>query len=177
MNQCVGNVKCKKSEQPKNNQNRSDYRKHIFISLPLNPRRSALSFLPLRRGVVACMALLSGHKANHGGAGILSCIAHMRLVISLATVGNSQERKNAACRKIVRERGVGGENFRLELNGSAALLIDALGGINIKFARGHRVAHAIGGDVHDLILGPREGHGLNRLAGTQHQCECTHVRL
>lgn len=134
MNEGAGYVKCKKPEQPKNDQNRSDHRKHVFISLFPSPRTSALSFFQLRRGLVACMATMFGHKTNHGGAGILSRIEHIPIVVSQATVSNFQGRKNAQCRKIVRECGACDEKFRLELQGSAALLIDPLGGIEIEFA-------------------------------------------
>jgi hypothetical protein len=46
MNKCGGYVKCKKSKQPKNNENCSDYPKHFFISLFLCAKTRAVIFPP-----------------------------------------------------------------------------------------------------------------------------------
>jgi hypothetical protein len=53
VNESGGYMKRKKSKQPKNNQNSGDYPKHVFISLFLSARTSAISFfrtalMPLR---------------------------------------------------------------------------------------------------------------------------------
>jgi hypothetical protein len=39
MNQTAGNVKCKKTKQPENNQNRGDYRKHFPLLFSVNCQR------------------------------------------------------------------------------------------------------------------------------------------
>jgi hypothetical protein len=53
VNESGGYVKREKPKQPKNNQNCGDYPKHVFISLLLSARTSAISFfrnalMPLR---------------------------------------------------------------------------------------------------------------------------------
>jgi hypothetical protein len=53
VNESGGYVKCEKSKQPKNNQNCGDYPKHVFITLLLSAKTSAISFfrtalMPLR---------------------------------------------------------------------------------------------------------------------------------
>src|SRR4029077_903078 len=55
VNEGGGYVKCEKSKQPKNNQNCSDYPKHVLLSLLLTARISTISFrrtahMPLRVG-------------------------------------------------------------------------------------------------------------------------------
>jgi hypothetical protein len=42
VNEGAGDVKCEKSKQPKYNQNCGDYPKHVFISLFLSARTSAI---------------------------------------------------------------------------------------------------------------------------------------
>jgi hypothetical protein len=46
VNEGGGYVKCEKSKQPKNNQNCSDYPKHVFISLFPGAKTCALMFSP-----------------------------------------------------------------------------------------------------------------------------------
>jgi hypothetical protein len=53
VNESGGYVKCEKSKQPENKQNCGDYPKHVFISLLLCPKTSAIScsrtvLMPLR---------------------------------------------------------------------------------------------------------------------------------
>jgi hypothetical protein len=42
-----GYVKCEKSKQPKNNQSCGDYPKHVFFSLLLRARTSAILFFQI----------------------------------------------------------------------------------------------------------------------------------
>lgn len=44
MNESGGYVKCEESKQPKNDQNCSDYPKHVFVSLFLRERTPAIMF-------------------------------------------------------------------------------------------------------------------------------------
>jgi hypothetical protein len=44
VNQPGGYVKCEEAKQPKDDQNRGDYPKHVFISLFRGARTSAASF-------------------------------------------------------------------------------------------------------------------------------------
>jgi hypothetical protein len=45
VNESGGYVKCEKPKQPKNDQNCSDYPKHVFISFLSSARTSAISFV------------------------------------------------------------------------------------------------------------------------------------
>jgi hypothetical protein len=46
VNESRGYVEGEKSKQPKNDQNGGEYPKHVFISLHLSTRTSAISFFP-----------------------------------------------------------------------------------------------------------------------------------
>jgi hypothetical protein len=76
VNESSGNVKCKKSEQPKNNQNRGDYSKHGFNSFYLKARQSKIQLsrtarMPTSRWIRAC----SDH-APRTGVRILFDMSH-----------------------------------------------------------------------------------------------------
>jgi hypothetical protein len=67
VNESRGNVKCEKSEQPKNNQKRGDYSEHMFSSFFLGARQSEICLsrtgrIPLLARSVAVMIILPDHR-------------------------------------------------------------------------------------------------------------------
>jgi hypothetical protein len=92
VNESGGYVKSEKSKQPKHDQNCGEYPKHVFISLHLSTRTSAISFLPSAL-VPSCVRennppLQISHREDRR----LSHCEHLRFLILLFrrdTIGSS----------------------------------------------------------------------------------------